>query len=618
MARAQRKPPRVDRLAGLLVLALGLAGLSCSDEPSTPGRPVEQLPLGLVVSEPIPISGNGGVAETRVYVSASPGTFANGDSVTLANLASGGYTESSIADGGFDPQAIEGSPDDELEIVVIDGDGTRTIIQTPVPTRRSPSVVRTWPRDGWSDVAINGTVGAVFGEPMDESTIGPETFRLLQAGASVAGTVSLGGDRLRAQFVPTQPLAPESSYALLISTGVADLSGDFLEATVEARFSTAAPPEPFLASMVSVGFGHTCAITSEGRAYCWGRNSFGQLGTDSGAEKCYADEPCSSHPLPVAGDLTFVSISASSSHTCGVTTGSVAYCWGRNRYGQLGDGSTIDREAPVPVSGGLEFVSITAGSWHTCGLTIDGYAYCWGLDSHGALGIDQSTTETCADADGEDRPCSTRPLSTTGGLIFTSVSAASHHTCGIAAGGLAYCWGDNADGQLGIGTFENSIPRVPLRVTGGLTLASIAAGGKHSCGITTGGEAYCWGENTTGSLGTGTTSTATPMPVSGGHEFDWVDPGAGHSCGVTSEGQAFCWGQGIYGVLGDGSAEVHIERLPVPVLADLNFASISAYGHSCGITEGGEVYCWGGNHYGAVGDGTTIDRAMPVSVIHPP
>jgi alpha-tubulin suppressor-like RCC1 family protein len=583
-----------------------------------PGRPADQLPLGLVVSEPTPITGLGGAVETRVYVSASPGTFANGDSVTLANLANGAYTASSIVDGGFDPRAIEGSAADELEMVVVDGDGTRTAIRTRVPTRRSPSVVRTWPRDGWTDVAINGSVGAVFGEPIDESTIGPETFRLLHTEEAVAGTVSLSGDGLRAQFVPTRLLAPQSSYTLLVSGGVADLSGDSLEAAVEARFSTAAPPEPFVASAVSAGFGHTCAITSEGRAYCWGLNSFGQLGTDSGAEICFADRPCSSHPAPVAGDLSFVSISVSSGHTCAVTTGSVAYCWGRNRYGQLGDGSTIDRETPVPVSGGLEFVSITAGSWHTCGLTIDGYAYCWGLDSHGALGIDQSTLETCADGNGQDRPCSTRPLSTTGGLIFAAISAASYHTCGIDVGGLAYCWGDNEDGQLGIGTFENSIPRVPLRVTGGLTLKSIAAGGAHTCGITTEGEAYCWGENTTGSLGTGTTSTATPMPVSGGHEFDWVDPGAGHTCGLTSEGQAFCWGQGNRGGLGDGSADAHIERMPVPVLGNLGFASISAGGHSCGLTDSGEVYCWGGNHYGAVGDGTTIDRATPVSVIYLP
>jgi alpha-tubulin suppressor-like RCC1 family protein len=131
---------------------------------------------------------------------------------------------------------------------------------------------------------------------------------------------------------------------------------------------------------VNAGGGHTCGVTTSDVAYCWGWNLLGQLGDGTTAD--------GTTPGLVSGGLTFAAVSAGTGigHTCGVTTSGVAYCWGYNVYGQLGDGTTADRTTPVLVSGGLTFAAVDAGVQRTCGVTTSGVAYCWGRNLHGALG----------------------------------------------------------------------------------------------------------------------------------------------------------------------------------------------------------------------------------------
>jgi alpha-tubulin suppressor-like RCC1 family protein len=131
------------------------------------------------------------------------------------------------------------------------------------------------------------------------------------------------------------------------------------------------------------GVYHTCGLTSDGAAYCWGVNGNGQLGIGEG--------PSRSVPTPVGGGLRFTSLAAGQFHTCGVAGTGVAYCWGSNRNGQLGDGTTTDRPQPALVSGGLAIVALSAGGEHSCGVTSAGAAYCWGLNSSSQLG-DGTTT----------------------------------------------------------------------------------------------------------------------------------------------------------------------------------------------------------------------------------
>jgi len=360
-------------------------------------------------------------------------------------------------------------------------------------------------------------------------------------------------------------------------------------------------PLPLTFATVSAGFEHTCGVTTGGAAYCWGQNDYGELGdaTNTGPEICSfsqaAPEPCSTTPVAVAGGLPFVAVSASE-HTCGVTAPDrAANCWGYNSVGQLGDGTTTDQSRPVVVTGGLTFAQVSAGSLHTCGVTVGSAAYCWGENSFGGLG-DGTTTHRSS------------PVLVTGGLSFVQVSAGGLHTCGVTTGGAAYCWGGNFGGQLGD---RDTIHRSsPVLVTGGLTFAQVSAGGSHTCSVTKGGAAYCWGA---AQLGDGTNGgpeicmnntpcSTTPIAVAGGLTFVTVSAGSRYACGVTTVGAAYCWGENLFGQLGVG--DTTDRSSPVPVSGGLTFAAVSAgTQHTCGVTTGGAVYCWGFNAYGQLGNG---------------
>lgn len=246
---------------------------------------------------------------------------------------------------------------------------------------------------------------------------------------------------------------------------------------------------------ISVGRAHTCALTAEGAAYCWGRNLFGQLGDNSLTDR--------TTPVAVSGSHDFAEITTGLFHTCGVTTSDVAYCWGFNGQGQLGDGSTSDRMTPVEVSGTHSFATLSAGGFHSCGIRTDGATYCWGHNETGQLGDDSST----------DRAA---PVPVSGGHDFASVSAggdgSESHTCGVTTEGSALCWGSNHVGQLGNNTTTDRA--TPWPVAGSLEFASIDAGASHTCGMTTGGFAYCWGHNGSGRLGDNSTDQSwVPVPV---------------------------------------------------------------------------------------------------------
>jgi alpha-tubulin suppressor-like RCC1 family protein len=202
-------------------------------------------------------------------------------------------------------------------------------------------------------------------------------------------------------------------------------------------------------------------------------------------------------------------------------------------------------------------MTVSAGGGYTCGVTTDGAAYCWGYNGDGELGNGTTTGPEQCGPSGGTVACSSTPVAVAGGYAFVTVSAGDGQTCGVTTGGAAYCWGYNGSGELGTGSTTSSA--TPAAVVGGHTFSMVSATGlEHTCGVTADGAAYCWGDNFWGELGTGTTtSSSTPVPVLGGHTFatvstggyyiDIVETGSAHTCGVTTGGIVYCWGSGALG-----------------------------------------------------------------------
>jgi alpha-tubulin suppressor-like RCC1 family protein len=297
---------------------------------------------------------------------------------------------------------------------------------------------------------------------------------------------------------------------------------------------------------VSAGNVHTCAVTTDYRAYCWGANSSGDLGDGTTTNRVT--------PVLVRGGLQFRQVDAGSfAHTCGVTyPDSRVYCWGYNRWGQLGDGTTTQHLTPVAVLGGHQFRQVSAGNWHTCGVTTSNEAYCWGRDDNGQLGNDS------------EKKSRFRPVLVAGGYQFRQLDAGSYHTCGVTTDNRAYCWGNG--GQIGDGkTYARFTPRA---VAGGLSFSRVSAGVFHTCGETTANLVYCWGNDAFGQLGDGSQGTDQLMPVAvaGGLEFRQVSAGGWHTCGKTSAAVAYCWGYNFFGQLGNGNSGVGaVSLIPVAV-----------------------------------------------------
>ncbi len=350
---------------------------------------------------------------------------------------------------------------------------------------------------------------------------------------------------------------------------------------------------------LAVGEAHSCAIRPGNHEYCWGFNAYGAMGIGESA-------PVTT-PRGVLGNLSIKSISSGSEFSCALATGG-AYCWGDNLSGELGDGSTTDRGQPVvttPPSG--SFSDLAAGTDFSCGVA-SGTAYCWGDNYTGQLGTGSATLTL--------QP-SPQAVASGGRQFPLGVTAGAAHACGLTAGGNAYCWGANADGELGTG--NNTSTAAPTAVSTSVLFASLVAGTNFTCGLDMTGNAYCWGANVYGSLGTGSmgTSANTPQPVAGGLQFSKLTAGGYHACGITTpSGAAYCWGSNANGQLGNGTTNDNAS--PQQVSGTNAYTAIGAgFAHTCALVASGGTYCWGDNSSGQIGDGTFNQRLTPTAVLLP-
>jgi alpha-tubulin suppressor-like RCC1 family protein len=365
---------------------------------------------------------------------------------------------------------------------------------------------------------------------------------------------------------------------------------------------------------VNAGSYHVCGITLAEQAFCWGFNGDGQLGDGTLVN--------TNSPIAVTGGLTFRQVVGGRYHTCGVTLSNIGYCWGANVVGQLGIGE-LTTSAPQPTANALAltFINTGAGLQHTCALSHTGVAFCWGWNLEYELGW--ISTHVTADT-------ANFVFQSAGDTLLSAIGVGGLHTCGLvdqpfALRGQAICWGSNLSGQLGNGTTSfSSFPNHDLVATA-LTFDSITAGYAHTCGLTSAGQAYCWGDNTDGQLGDGSNANQlTPVPVAGGLTFSSISAGFYHTCAITTTGAGYCWGKNDPNSLEDGGGQLGTgnqtsTNTPAAVVGGHLFRSISA-GElmSCGVTTGNIVYCWGDNEFGQLGDGTNIGSNSPVKVAGQP
>lgn len=379
------------------------------------------------------------------------------------------------------------------------------------------------------------------------------------------------------------------------------LSAAFLPAI--AGTSAAAPfggpvtaPLTGIAKVVG-GSGHTCAVATAGAMYCWGDNVYAQVGDGTSEERWTA--------VPVIGlGGSAQTAGAGGSHTCASTATGAARCWAYNWHGQVGDGTDTDRDLPTPVVGlGSGVQSIATGMIHSCALA-GGGVKCWGANGFGQVG-DGTDTQRLA------------PVQVSGlASGVQAIATGGEHTCALTNGGGVKCWGANDYGQLGNNSTSGQY--APVDVSGLASgVVAISAGRFHTCAVTSGGAAKCWGANENGELGDGTnTERHVPVNVSGlASGVASIAAGYGHTCARTGGGGVKCWGSNSWGQLGNGSGSDSLVPVDVSGLTSGALSIGVGSDQSCAVVSAGRVLCWGSNQYGQLGNDANADSAVPVFVL---
>jgi YD repeat-containing protein len=350
----------------------------------------------------------------------------------------------------------------------------------------------------------------------------------------------------------------------------------------------------------SDGVSWTNDFTSElvGLAWSWGCNSAGRLGDNTATDR--------SSPVSVVGGFTdWCQTSAGGSHSLGLRTNGTVWAWGTGGNGVLGNNSNVSQSSPVSVVGGFtDWCQVSAGGDHSLALRTNGTAWAWGRNANGNLGDDTTTSRSS-------------PVSVVGGFTdWCQVSAGTCHNLAVRTNGTAWAWGGNSQGRLGDDTTTDRSS--PVSVVGGFTdWFQLSAGREHSLGVRSNGTAWAWGQSIFGRLGDNTaTDRSSPVSVVGGFT-DWCQTSAGsdHSLAVRTNGTVWAWGRNGQGQLGDDTTTNRSS--PVSVVGGFtDWCHISAGNdHSLAVRTTGTVWAWGYNGQGRLGDGTTTNRSSPVSVV---
>ncbi|AFY03433.1 hypothetical protein Bdt_3760 [Bdellovibrio bacteriovorus str. Tiberius] len=370
-----------------------------------------------------------------------------------------------------------------------------------------------------------------------------------------------------------------------------------------------------MASKLSAGANHTCQLKADGSVWCWGRNVWGELGNGTNTD--------STAPVSVLDPgVHYDSISVTDNFACGLTSQGAVRCWGSNSSGQLGNG-VLDSNIPLQVQGlesGVISVSTSGERWgnygYACALLADKTVKCWGY--HPA-NIGNGTNSSAT------------PVTVAGLTGAVQISTGRGHTCALLESKNAVCWGGNAGGQLGDGTGMDSA--IPVQVSGLTNVKKILAAsaswlnGGFSCALMENGTVKCWGINSNGTLGNNNnavTHSLSPVDVFGLTDIEDLaiaygndSNGNGTACAIHQSGQVSCWGSNSSGMVGDGTYNPTFIPLQVNNLISrqtavaLGEGGDNGCGHTCALNDLGNFKCWGANGSGQLGDGTTTDRLAP-------
>ncbi len=414
---------------------------------------------------------------------------------------------------------------------------------------------------------------------------------------------------------------------------------------------------------ISSGSNSVCAIDENSDAYCWGGNTFGQVGDSTNTSR--------NSPTAVSGGLKFRDISVGTLFACGVTLNGSAYCWGYNNFSQLGDNSQTASSAPVAVQieggGSKKFVSVITGKQNSCAIDENHDLYCWGdnssfqVSSTGAqvteaklvsLGASKAKSAAiidstvCAVATSGRAMCrgandvglgllgrndTVSPNSdmmadvvNLGGLPLENVDTISgtyQTLCARTASSDVYCWGNNNSELFG-GASPASSAYAHQLVMGAKVATQLSVGATTACALDADGDVHCWGLNTNKLAGSFSGSIVGQTQLDFSQlkaltRFASIATGANHSCALTGQGNPHCWGDRANGKLGDGGAVSGMEKEPVAVSGAFKFTRIAVGSqHSCALNSLGAIYCWGDNAYGQLGY-SGADSTIPLAVASP-
>ena len=356
-------------------------------------------------------------------------------------------------------------------------------------------------------------------------------------------------------------------------------------------------------SYIAAGYEHTCAVMTNGDAYCWGHNQQGELGDGTGQDRHTPTRIALSGPASqIAGSGRYQGPNNYVAHSCALLADKTVQCWGSNDYGQLGIGNTTSSTAPVAIQALSNVQQLAVGGSHTCALNDAGTLLCWGHNDHGQLGTGQV---------GELYNEWTPHQIMTG---VASVAAGMAHTCVTKANLQVWCWGSNSDGQLGI----NSTVQQPSPVQ-----VTSVAGNEIRCGLSftcvrSNFGAGCWGDNVAGQIGDNTQGNDRLVSATlslNGIGQGTLELGDYHSTAIVA-GTVYVWGENADGQLGDGTLQRSLTPKALTGLDPVTMVSAGSL-HTCALTSGNVMKCWGSNLSGQLGDGSVISKSAPVDVVWP-